>query len=317
MSKIRVRNLKRAFGRFWAVKGISFDVREGEVFGFLGPNGAGKTTTIRMMCGILRPTSGEILIGDIDVVKNPDRAKRIIGYMSQKFSLYEELKVYENLRFFANLYRIPREVLSKRIESALVTFDLDRWKNTITYELPGGIRQRLALACSTLHDPEILFLDEPTSGVDPVARKTFWRFIREQQKKGVSIIVTTHYMEEAESCDRIALIHQGVIRAIDTPTKLKERFKREVGRAFSLPINQVESFVDQIKLLEPVRDVFPYGTSVHLIVDPKLNRGGIVRLFIDEFGEKAKGVNPIEIEPTLEDVFVGFIGTNPNERVAE
>lgn len=308
MAQVQVDNLKKAFGNFWAVDGVTFSVEEGEIFGFLGPNGAGKTTTIRMLCGILRPTGGNIQIADINVVSHPERAKRIIGYMSQKFSLYPELKVRENLRFYGEVYRIPKRDLKKRIDEAISLFGLEPWEEALTEDLPGGVKQRLALACSTLHRPKILFLDEPTSGVDPVARKNFWKFIKEKKKEGVSTIVTTHYMEEAEFCDKIALIHQGRIKAIDTSMGLKETFLRDIGKVFEISFEEAKPFIKKMKEVPLIKDILPYGAYLHVIVTPSVSKEDFIKALKENFGSEASSFELYEVMPTLEDVFIGLLG---------
>lgn len=308
MPQVEVENLRKAFDGFWAVDGVSFTVREGEIFGFLGPNGAGKTTTIRMLCGILKPTQGRIQVAEIDVVRYPEKVKRIVGYMSQKFSLYEELTALENLKFYGDVYRVPRGELKERIEEAMLRFDLDAWRGIPSSDLPGGVRQRLALACSTLHKPRILFLDEPTSGVDPLARKSFWDFIKEKKREGVSTFVTTHYMEEAEACDRLALIHEGRIKAMDTPSRLKDTFLNEKGRVFEAPLDALEPYLEQLRRLPFLRDVLPHGALLHLVVEPSLSLEGLVGALESQLGLKIEGVMMREVLPTLEDVFVGLLG---------
>src|SRR5262245_58802714 len=211
---ITVQHLTRRFGYFLAVNDVSFDVRQGEIFGFLGANGAGKSTTIRMLCGLLRPTSGTAVVGGVDVAKDPEAVKRRIGYMSQRFSLYEPLTVDQNIRFFAGIYGLKGAVLEERRAFVLEMAGLKGRENSITRELAGGWRQRLALGCAILHQPPIVFLDEPTSGVDPISRRRFWTLIGELADKGATVLVTTHYLEEAEHCDRIAIIHAGKLAAL-------------------------------------------------------------------------------------------------------
>lgn len=213
--------LTKRIGDFTAVDSVSFSVPEGQIYGFLGSNGAGKTTTIRMLCGIILPTEGAGSILGMDIVRQRDEIKENIGYMSQKFSLYEDLTVKENLEFFAGMYRI-RGRRSERIKEALESTDLSDRAETITSELPHGLKQRLALASANLHKPRILFLDEPTAGVDPAARREFWKLINELSSEGITVFVTTHYMDEAEHCHQIALLHEGRIRAGGSPTELKQ-----------------------------------------------------------------------------------------------
>src|SRR5687767_7148246 len=221
---IDVRGLSRHFGSFVAVKELSFSVKQGEIFGFLGANGAGKSTTIRMLCGLLRPTSGKALVGGLDVSRDPEGVKRRIGYMSQKFSLYEALTVDQNLRFFGGIYGLRGETFEARRRFVLDMAGLADRGKTLTRELPGGWRQRLALGCAILHEPTIVFLDEPTGGVDPLSRRRFWTLIRSLAAKGVAVLVTTHYLDEAEHCDRVAIIQAGRLAAFGTVPELKGTF---------------------------------------------------------------------------------------------
>ncbi|HRT61124.1 MAG TPA: ABC transporter ATP-binding protein [Syntrophales bacterium] len=214
---VQVRDLEKRFGDFVAVDRVSFSIRKGEIFGFLGPNGAGKSTTIRMLCGIITPTAGSGRVAGYDVIAQSEEIKKTIGYMSQKFSLYEELTPMENIRFYLGVYEVPERQWPERIEWALRLSRLRDVSTRLTRELPPGWRQRLALACALLHRPEILFLDEPTSGVDPIARRRFWDFIGGLAGEGVTVFVTTHYMDEALNCGRIVMINEGKIVAIGNP----------------------------------------------------------------------------------------------------
>jgi len=217
---IAVRNLEKRFGTFVAVDRISFTVRKGEVFGFLGPNGAGKSTTIRMLCGIITPTSGEGFVAGRDIFTESERIKDAIGYMSQKFSLYLDMTPFENLRFYLGIYSVPSRLWTEKIEQTLDLIRLQDVRNRLTRELPPGWRQRLALGCALLHQPEILFLDEPTSGVDPITRRHFWEFISRLAQGGVTVLVSTHYMDEAENCQRLLMINEGKIAATGAPSEI-------------------------------------------------------------------------------------------------
>lgn len=219
--------LTKRFDSFVAVDGISLEVQSGEIFGFLGPNGAGKSTTIRILCGLLAPSEGRAVVGGFDVSTQPEMVKQNIGYMSQKFSLYDDLTVEENIEFFAGIYGVPPEQRAERARSALRMALLEDKRAVLTRELAGGWKQRLALGCATLHDPPILFLDEPTSGVDPMARRAFWDFIHDLAAAGRTVFVTTHYMEEAEYCHRVALMHRGRIIALGSPRELKALLGRD------------------------------------------------------------------------------------------
>ena len=230
--------LEKRYGDFYAVRNNSFNIKKGEIFGLLGPNGAGKSTSFKMMCGLLKPTSGTAKIMGIDIKQNPEKARANLGYMAQKFSLYESITVEQNLNFFAEIYGIPPKELKKRIDEIMEIFDFCSIKNKKTSELPLGFKQKLSMACALIHNPPILFLDEPTSGVDVLTRRDFWNHITSLAKKGVTILVTTHFMDEAEYCDRISLFYKGEAVAIGTPNELKT----QVGAK-----NMEEAFINLIR----------------------------------------------------------------------
>ncbi len=238
-------NLVKKFGDFVAVDHVSCEVGRGEIFGFLGPNGAGKSTTIRILCGLLRPTSGKALVGGLDVATDAERIRERIGYMSQRFSLYDDLTVEENIEFFSGIYGVADDRRRERRDYALRMAGLEERRSTLTRVLPGGWKQRLALGCAILHEPPILFLDEPTSGVDPIARRAFWDLIYELADGGQTIFVTTHYMEEAEYCHRLVLMHQGKVIALGAP----EELKREQGKP-----SMEEVFVSMIEAREDLAE---------------------------------------------------------------
>jgi ABC-2 type transport system ATP-binding protein len=219
---ISAEGLTKKFGTFIAASNITCSIKRGEIFGLLGPNGAGKSTTFKMLCGLLKPTEGKAMVGGVDLLKSPGMARRHIGYMAQKFSLYGKLSVLENLKFFSGIYDLQGEKQKSAIQSMIEIFSLKPYLSVSADLLPLGFKQRLSLACATMHEPEILFLDEPTSGVDPITRREFWNHIHGLVEKGVTIMVTTHFMDEAEYCDRIALVYQGKIIHTDTPSHLKE-----------------------------------------------------------------------------------------------
>lgn len=221
---IQVEKLSKRFGHFTAVNEITFNVRKGEIFGFLGANGAGKTTAMRMLCGLSTPSSGKALIAGFDVYQNTEAIKRNIGYMSQKFSLYEDLTVLENIRFYGGIYGLSNEQLKNKSEELIFRLGLEREAKKLVSSLPLGWKQKLSFSVAVLHEPEIVFLDEPTGGVDPVTRRQFWNLIYEASGRGITIFVTTHYMDEAEYCNRISIMVDGRIEALDTPANLKERF---------------------------------------------------------------------------------------------
>ena len=224
---ISVRELTKCFGDFTAVNRISFDVRRGEIFGFLGANGAGKTTAMRMLCGLSYPTSGSGTVAGWDVMREGEQIKRHIGYMSQKFSLYNDLTVWENIRLFAGIYGLSKAEMERRAAEALERLNFTSERNTLVGSLPLGWKQKLSFAVATIHRPEVVFLDEPTGGVDPITRRQFWEMIYEAADGGTTIFVTTHYMDEAEYCSRVSIMVDGEVRALDTPARLKEQFAAE------------------------------------------------------------------------------------------
>lgn len=224
---IEARNLTKKFGDFTANNNLTFQVYKGEIFGFLGANGAGKTTTIRILCGLSSPTSGEIQVAGFDVYKETEKIKNNIGYMSQKFSLYEDITIIENIRFYAGIYGLSKRQIKEKTEILLKKFDLYPLKDKLISSLPLGWKQKLAFSIAIFHDPKIVFLDEPTSGVDPITRRQFWYLIYEAANEGITVFVTTHYMDEAEYCDRVSIMADGKIEALDTPQKLKEKYNSE------------------------------------------------------------------------------------------
>lgn len=225
MNVIEANNLTKRFGNFTAVDHISFQVTSGEIFGFLGANGAGKTTAMRMLCGLSIPTSGEATVAGFDVYKESEQIKQHIGYMSQKFSLYGDLKVWENIRLFGGIYGLSKKQLAEKTEELLHTLNLENERDTLVESLPLGWKQKLAFSVAVIHDPKIVFLDEPTGGVDPVTRRQFWELIYEASERGITVFVTTHYMDEAEYCNRVSIMVDGGIKALDTPSALKTTFK--------------------------------------------------------------------------------------------
>jgi len=298
---IEARELTRRFGDFVAVDEVSFDVRKGEIFGLLGSNGAGKSTTIRMLCGLLAPTSGSATVGGADVARDPEGVKQRIGYMSQKFSLYEALTVDQNIRFFGGIYGLEGKKFDERRRFVLEMAGLAGRENARTHSLAGGWRQRLALGCAILHEPRLVFLDEPTGGVDPLSRREFWTLIERLSSEGVTVLVTTHYLDEAEHCHRIAIMHAGRVAAIGSAPELKRRFD---DRA----ILEVHSDrpVDAMRLLDGMTDVQKtsiFGTAVHAV----LVRGA--RVPPDEVQRRlvAQGLAVTSVQgvrPSLEDVFL-------------
>lgn len=298
---VKVEGLTRRFGDFVAVDGINLDIDKGEIFGFLGPNGAGKSTTIKMLCGLLLPSNGKGSVGGHDIMTQSEEIKKNIGYMSQKFSLYDDLTVEENIRFFSGMYGVGKEKRKERMEWALEMAGLKERKDVIVEALPGGFKQRLALGCAILHEPPILFLDEPTSGVDPLSRRNFWDLINEMSESGTTVFVTTHYMDEADYCHRLALIYRGRIIAEGTPMELKERYmKRHV-----LEI-EVGRMVEALDILERRgMDSAIFGSLLHVTVEDVAQGIADIRKTLESSDIK---VNRIEqIVPSLEDVFVTLI----------
>jgi ABC-2 type transport system ATP-binding protein len=297
-----VEELVKRFGGFTAVDRISLETRKGEIFGFLGPNGAGKSTTIRMLCGLLQPTSGRAEVAGYDVAREAERVRQQIGYMSQKFSLYNDLRVIENLRLFAGLYSVPGEVVDARIGWALEMAGLAGREGAITATLSGGWKQRLALGCAVLHRPPVLFLDEPTSGVDPISRRQFWELIHQMAEEGVTVFVTTHYMEEAEYCNRLALIDRGKIVALGTPTELKQRsMKGELLLVEAAPLGPA---LEAVKGAPGVLDAAVFGNALHVLAREAQSATRELREGLEKRGIT---VNKIEaIRPSLEDVFVAL-----------
>ncbi len=300
---IDVQHLTRKFGDFTAVNDVSFQVRRGEVFGFLGANGAGKSTAIRMMCGLLQPTSGTALVGGVDVGRDPEGVKRHIGYMSQKFSLYEALTVDQNIRFFGGVYGLKGRHFDERREFVLEMAGLRGRENTVTRALSGGWRQRLALGCAVLHEPPIVFLDEPTGGVDPVSRRQFWDLIGTLASSGVTVLVTTHYLDEAEHCHRLAILHRGQLVALGSAPELKSVFADR-------PILEVQAArpVEAMAALERLPDIEKtsiFGTAVHAVV----RRAGVtpagIRAALEGQGIVVTAVRPVT--PSLEDVFLDVV----------
>jgi ABC-2 type transport system ATP-binding protein len=300
-NSVEVENLVKRFGDFTAVDRVSFQTRAGEVFGFLGPNGSGKSTTIRILCGLLHPTSGRATVAGYDVVESPELIRRNIGYMSQKFSLYADLTVLENLRFYAGMYGVPSRELRGRIDWALEMAGLRGRESSLTGTLAGGWKQRLALGCAVLHRPPILFLDEPTSGVDPLSRRLFWELIQQMSSEGVTIFVTTHYMDEAEYCNRLALMNGGKLIALGTPTELKLGSIR--GSLLLLECDRLGDAIERVRGFDGVRDVAVFGAALHLVVADAAAAPAI-RAALEADGISVTSLRVIR--PSLEDAFVAL-----------
>jgi ABC-2 type transport system ATP-binding protein len=303
MPAIDARDLTRKFGSFVAVDHVSFAVKEGEVFGLLGSNGAGKSTIIRMLCGLLAPTVGSATVSGLDVRSDPEGVKKRIGYMSQRFSLYELLTVEQNLRFVAGVYGLPRHRRSARLREIIELAGLQGQEHVRARDLAGGWRQRLALGCAILHEPPIVFLDEPTGGVDPLSRRRFWRLIDDLSRAGVSVLVTTHYLDEAEHCDRIALVHAGRLAAMGSPTELKGIF----GTRAIVEV-QSPAPVEAMRILDALPDVEEtslFGTSVHAVLRPGAGDVETIRKQVSAAGGAVTSVE--RVHPSLEDVFLDVV----------
>lgn len=300
---VQVQNLVKVFGKFRAVDDVSFSVSRGEIFGFLGPNGAGKSTTIRMLCGLLTPTSGSGRVAGFDIMSESEKIKEHIGYMSQRFSLYEDLTVGENIEFYAGIYNVRGNRFQKRKQWILEMAGLNDRENSITGQLSMGWKQRLALGTAVVHEPEILFLDEPTSGVDPISRRQFWDLIYEVAGSGVTVFVTTHFMDEAEHCDRLALIYRGKRIAMGTPKELKHDF----GGNLLLEVS-ASPVLDALIATEKapgVRDAALFGTSIHVVTDGGAEQPDLLASFL-----RGRGINVnyvIAVNPSLDDVFVSLV----------
>jgi ABC-2 type transport system ATP-binding protein len=309
MEAIVTQGLTRRFGEFIAVDAVSFAVAAGEVFGFLGPNGAGKTTTIRMLCGILPPTSGRALVGGADVTSEPELIRNKIGYMSQRFSLYTDLTVQENLTLYAGIYGIPDRAANKRLSEVIEMSGLMGKEDAMVADLPTGWRQRLALGCAILHHPEVLFLDEPTSGVDPAARQAFWELIYQLSSQGTAVLVSTHYMDEAEQCHRIGMIFNGRLAAVDTPTLLKEKIP---GKVYEL---ETEDTIRATKILRQtpgIAEVSPFGRRLHILTEVEAFTQRQIRQIFTK--EKISIASLAQISPRLEDVFIYVAQKSANEK---
>ncbi len=309
---VEVEQLVKRFGTFVAVDNISFQTQCGEIFGFLGPNGSGKSTTIRILCGLLRPSSGRAQVAGIDVATNPEEVRQRIGYMSQKFSLYNDLRIAENLRFFGGMYNVPPAEMPQRIAWALEMSGLKGRENDPTGSLPVGWKQRLALGCSVLHRPPILFLDEPTCGVDPVSRRQFWDLIRAMVIEGITVFVTTHYMDEAEYCDRLVLLDRGRIVATGTPSEL--RTERMKGQLLLIECDPLGRALELLQMAPAIRDAAVFGSSIHAVVADANAAIPVTRDLLTRQGIRVERVEPIPA--SLEDVFVSLTASREPKRKA-
>jgi ABC-2 type transport system ATP-binding protein len=309
---IEVEHLVKRFGAFTSIDDLSLSVKRGEVFGLLGSNGAGKTTAIRVLCGLLAPTSGSARVLGLDCANDAEALKRRIGYMTQRFSLYDDLTVIQNLRFFGGVYGLAGESMREREKWAIATAGLEGKEDLITQSLPGGWKQRLALACAVLHGPQVVFLDEPTGGVDPISRRRFWTLIDQMASEGITLIVTTHYLDEAERCDRIALMHAGRLVAHGSVTELKEVFAGRVLLEVACPRPlDAQGVLDDIP---GILEASVFGTKLHVVVSEEAPGRELVGSTL-----AAKGFAPVAVErivPSLEDVFIHCIEAEDAARAA-
>ncbi len=305
---IETRGLSRTFGELVAVRSVSLTVQKGEIFGVLGPNGAGKSTTVRMLCGILTPTGGEGTVLGHDVIHEPESIKQRIGYMTQRFSLYEDLTVEENLKFYSGIYGSPKTGRRGKIDRALDRYALGERRRQISGTLSGGWKQRVALACSTLHDPPLLFLDEPTAGVDPVSRRQFWAMIHRLASEGTTVLLTTHYMDEAERCHRLAFIFRGEVLSTGTPADVLSRSHLRIVEADFGP---KAAAAREILLADPrVEEVAPYGSTLRVAfrgVDPQ----GALTDIAARAGLEISNIRPVRT--TIEDAFVSLVQAEQRE----
>jgi ABC-2 type transport system ATP-binding protein len=300
---VEIRDLVKRFDTFVAVDHVNLTVRRGEIFGFLGPNGAGKSTTIRMLCGLLKPTSGSATVGGLDIATQSEAVKHNIGYMSQRFSLYDDLSVEENIDFFSGIYSVPRNRRAERKDYVLGMAGLEERRGSLTGLLSGGWKQRLALGCAILHEPPILFLDEPTSGVDPIARRTFWDLIYQLSAAGHTIFVSTHYMDEAEYCHRVALMYRGKIVALGTPAELKSSLSSH--NLFHLEVSDLLGSMNVLEKIPGLSEIAVFGGGLHVTAADAASAVPEMRSAL----EKADISAPIieAIQPSMEDVFVAMI----------
>ena len=292
---VEIRNLVKRFGSFVAVDDVNLEVRRGEIFGFLGPNGAGKSTTIRMLCGLLKPSSGTATVGGLDIATQSEAIKQNIGYMSQRFSLYDDLTVEENIDFFSGIYSVPKDRRAERKDYVL--------RGSLTGLLSGGWKQRLALGCAILHEPPILFLDEPTSGVDPIARRTFWDLIYQLSSSGHTIFVSTHYMDEAEYCHRLALMYRGKVIALGTPAELKKSLSGH--NLFHLEVSDLLGGMNALEKVPGLSEIAVFGGGLHVTADDATSAVAEIRSALERVGISVPLIEPIQ--PTMEDVFVAMI----------
>jgi ABC-2 type transport system ATP-binding protein len=302
---IEVQALTRRFGELTAVDRLSFEVRKGELFGLVGPDGAGKTTTLRMLAGVLRPTDGDATLAGLSVARNPEAVKHRLAYMSQRFGLYADLTVLENLSFYADLYRVPRSERPARLERLFQFSNLEPFKDRLAGKLSGGMKQKLGLSCALIHQPEILLLDEPTFGVDPVSRRELWLIVHEMVAEGVTAVVSTAYMDEAERFDRLALLHRGRLLALDAPGALQRGMAAAGEEVLEVQVARARDAHQHLAGLPDVRRVAVFGDRLHLSVGSAERAASEVTRVLREAGFEVRSARPIV--PSLEDVFIGKV----------
>lgn len=309
-NSIEIKNLTKKFGSFTSVDNVSFNVKQGEIFGFLGANGAGKTTTIKMLCGILAPTSGDATVGGYSIAKEPNKVKLNIGYMSQRFSLYNDLSVEENINFFGGVYGLGTKELAERKEWVLKIANLNGKENLLTDSLPGGIKQRLALGTAVIHKPKIVFLDEPTSGVDPISRRNFWDLIHELASEGTTVFVTTHYLEEAEFCNNIILINAGKLIAEGSSKELKTKYI--TNKMYEVECDRVVEALEILEKQKYIDESSIFGNNIQISVNQFFTSTELVTITLtNEHSIKVKRIE--EIVPTLENVFIHLLEKHNND----
>jgi ABC-2 type transport system ATP-binding protein len=311
MNSVEVKNLTKKFGKFISVDNVSFNVKQGEIFGFLGANGAGKSTTIRMLCGIVEPSGGDASVGGFSIKKEPDMVKKQIGYMSQRFSLYNDLTVEENISFFGGVYGLYNNILEERKKWVLKVANLEGKERTLTASLPGGIKQRLALGTAVIHKPKIVFLDEPTSGVDPISRRNFWDLINDLSSDGTTVFVTTHYLEEAEFCNNIILIDAGKLIAEGNSKELKTNYLK--GTILEVECDKPVAALEILERENFVEEVSIFGNNIHIAVNEKYNEEDQIRQILFNNSIVTKRID--KIVPTLEDVFIHLLEKDVKKNV--
>jgi ABC-2 type transport system ATP-binding protein len=295
---VALRELTRRFGDLTALDALSFEVAPGELFGVVGPDGSGKTTTLRMLAGVLRPTSGDAIVAGTSVAREPERVKHHIAYMSQRFGLYGDLTVRENIEFYADLYQVPRREREPRMKRLYEFSNLGAFAGRLAGKLSGGMKQKLSLCCALIHEPEVMLLDEPTFGVDPISRRDLWLIVHEMVARGMTALVSTSYLDEAERCDRVAMLQQGRLAALDTPAALQEGLR---GRALLVDTDAPRRAAAVLRALPSVRSAALFGTALHVTTA----HGGLGPALVDALAEAGIGVRALRaLDPSLEDVFI-------------